>query len=155
MDEALSSINELLEQRIGLMRELAESLERGQAAVLSSDWPKINAQTERQQELCQQLRQLVSDLGADDVPAGASVPGAPFQPGETVNLPPVRARRKALLAQLAEVKAQVADSNRAYGALLRRARRTVDIFCRVLANSGVTYVPPGLQAASAGRDSKG
>lgn len=32
---------------------------------------------------------------------------------------------------------------RLYAALLRRVRRTVEIFCRVLSSSGVTYSVPG------------
>ena len=52
-------------------------------------------------------------------------------------------RAHAGLADDLQVAARrVADLNRFYGALLRRRRRTVDICCRVLANSGTTYPAP-------------
>jgi len=37
---------------------------------------------------------------------------------------------------------KIAEQTRSYAAVLRRARRTVDIFCRVLASSALTYPPP-------------
>jgi hypothetical protein len=46
------------------------------------------------------------------------------------------------------METRVAQLNREYGALLTRARRTVDIFCRVLANSEVTYFPPKRESAT-------
>jgi hypothetical protein len=157
MDQDLSSVNELLERRVGLMRELVHCLERAQAAVLSSDPPQLSAQTTRQQELCRELQRLAAGLTPSQV--SAPTPVASSDPGshgpDTADLIPGRVRREALLVELAEVEAQVAYLNRTYGALLRRARRTVDIFCRVLANSGVTYIPPGSQPPSAVRDSRG
>jgi hypothetical protein len=157
MDQDLSSVNELLERRVGLMRELAHCLERAQAAVLNSDSRQMSAQTTRQRELCEQLRRQASELMPEQVPspvsAASSIAGSPV-PG-SADLRPARLRRRALLGELAEVEAQVAHLNRAYGALLRRARRTVDIFCRVLANSGVTYVPPVPQPPSAVPYSRG
>jgi len=47
-----------------------------------------------------------------------------------------------LAAELLAVETKVLQLNRAYAAWLRRARRTVDIFCRVLAHSAITYPPP-------------
>jgi hypothetical protein len=45
-------------------------------------------------------------------------------------------------AELLKAEADLRYRLRVYAALLRRARRTVEIFCRVLASSGVTYAPP-------------
>ena len=60
--------------------------------------------------------------------------------------PPVQDRNRVRREELAEVERKVAQLNRRYDALLRRARRTVDIFCRVLANSALTYPPPRPEA---------
>jgi hypothetical protein len=130
------------------MHELAASLERAQAAILHTDASQLSAQTKRQQELCEELRRLAPE----------SVPGKAFPLAEAVRsfarkpdiavLHPAIQRRQVLAVELAQVEAQVANLNRAYGSLLRRARRTVDIFCRVLANSGVTYLPPATQTSS-------
>ncbi len=43
----------------------------------------------------------------------------------------------------AQAEAGLRDQVRLYAAVLRRTRRTVEIFCRVLASSGVTYTVPG------------
>jgi hypothetical protein len=145
MDQELSSLNGLLERRLRLMRELADSLERAQAAVLESDPGQVSAQTTRQRELCAELRRLASELTPEQVPSPVK---------DTAGFMPARARRRALLIELAEVEPQVACLNRAYDALLRRARRTVDIFCRVLANSGATYIPPASHPVSAVQNSR-
>jgi hypothetical protein len=119
--------------RLARLQELAHSLERAYAAVLDSDLAEIRRQTALQQELCSSLRQ------------------------RPVNPPEMRALSRgrsaagngdALAEHLAEVERKVVQLNRKYAALLRRARRTVDIFCRVLATSALTYPPPRPQAAS-------
>lgn len=47
-----------------------------------------------------------------------------------------------LTDELKQIELRVRSLNREYAAMLRRARRTVDIFCRLLADSSVTYSPP-------------
>jgi hypothetical protein len=157
MDQHLPSLNELLEWRLGLMRELANSLERARAAVLNSDPGQISAQTILQQELCAELRRLASALTPERVPSPAQCPHsmAGSHALDTAEGARLRARRRALLVELAEVEQRVFHLNRAYGALLRRARRTLDIFCRVLGSSGVTYVPPEAQSVSPMQNSRG
>jgi hypothetical protein len=147
MGQDISSVNGALERRIGLMRELANSLERAQAAVLNSDRVQLSRQTMRQRELCEQWRLLVSEFTRNvSVPPrrAHAVPNS----HQAAELGPTGERHRALIVELAQIEARVAHLNRAYGALLRRARRTVDIFCRVLANSGLTYSQPTLQPAS-------
>jgi hypothetical protein len=134
MDPERSSGREAGQVRIDLLRQLAHSLELGQAAVVGSDLGEITRQTAQQRELCAKLRQLP----ADPVRTQASgFPGAL-----------VRDRNEAWGEELAAVATKVALLNRRYEALLRRARRTVDIFCRVLAHSALTYPSPRPQAAS-------
>jgi len=116
-----SFIHELLTQRLGLLRALAGSLEQAQASLATTTPETLDRHTARQQELCRQLRSLAS---------GFSEP---------------RSRPHAGLADDLQLAAKrVGDLNRKYAALLRRKRRTVDIFCRVLASSGTTYPAPKL-----------
>jgi len=107
---------EQLTLRLALMRSLANSLQVAQTALLESNLAELQSQTIRQQSLCDQLQRL-----------GPSPP--------TTNL-------RALESELAQIEWQVAKLNRTYAALLRRASRTVEIFCRVLDTSGVTYALP-------------
>jgi hypothetical protein len=114
------SIPELLFQRLALLRALADSLEQAQAELMATTPAKLDQQTARQRELCRQLCAL-----AVGFPDRAYV------------------RTHAGLANdLQETVGRVAELNRKYTALLRRRRRTVDIFCRVLASSGTTYPAP-------------
>jgi hypothetical protein len=113
-------IQELLTQRLGLLRALAESLDHAQAALVAITPEKLNCHTAQQRELCRQLRALSTgfrDESSDAIPAG-------------------------LANHVQQTARLVADLNRRYAALLRRRRRTVDIFCRVLATSGITYPAP-------------
>jgi len=112
-----------LEQRLTWLRELAGSLENARAAVLHSDLAELRRQTDRQRELCAGLRQLN--------------PGTSSPAGE---------RWQRLLQEARQMEMQVAHLNREYGFLLAHARHTVDIFCRVLANSDATYLPPKREA---------
>ncbi|HXZ40635.1 MAG TPA: hypothetical protein VEG68_07830 [Terriglobales bacterium] len=157
MDKDPSPVNELLERRVTLMHELAASLELAQVAILHSDARRLSVQTQRQQELCEELRRLVPELvpGHAFPVAKTARSVARTHLGETEALSPARQRQRALLTEWLEIETRVADLNRAYGSLLRRARRTVDIFCRVLANSGVTYLPPAPQSPAAVEDSRG
>jgi len=137
MDPDCSPGDEACKARVDLLRELADSLERAHAAVVGSDLSEIKHQTACQQELCARLRQLPAELVR---PLTSWLPGG--QP------PPVGGRNQVLLEELAEVERKVAQLNRRYEALLRRARRTVDIFCRVLVSSALTYPPPRPEAAT-------
>ena len=114
------SIHELLIERLALLRALADSLSQAQVALAQTTPQELNQHTARQQELCRQLRSL-----ATGIPGGAP------------------SRMHAGLADdLQLVTRRVGDLNHKYAALLRRWRRTVDIFCRVLASSGTTYPAP-------------
>jgi hypothetical protein len=137
MDREHCSGHEACKPRVDLWRELAHSLEQAHAAVVRSDLPEIRRQTACQQELCVKLRQLPVEPGR--VQAQGLHGGLP---------PPVADCGDVLRGELAEVERRVAHLNRRYEALLRRARRTVDIFCRVLANSALTYPPPRAEAAT-------
>jgi hypothetical protein len=115
------SIDELLSQRLALLRALADSLEQAQAALVTTTPEKLDQQTSRQRELCRLLCAL------------------------TIGFPQTQPRDHSGLADdLQETARRVRDLNRKYAVLLRRQRRTVDIFCRVLASSGTTYPAPKL-----------
>ena len=112
-----------LEQRVRCLRELAASLESARSAVLRSDLAELTRHTVRQRELCANLERI----------------GIPHAAAE---------RWRDLLQESNQMELRVASLNREFGALLARARRTVDIFCRILGNAGATYRPPKPETAS-------
>lgn len=152
MDENLSSANELVERQVRLMQELAGSLERAQAALLNSDVAQLGDQTILQQRLCEELQQLAGKVALKPLFRAPLIP--PAHHADNATLERFAQRQRSLLTELREIGRRVEGLNRDYSALLRRARRTVDIFCRVLASSGITYLPPAAPARSALRDSR-
>ncbi len=153
MDQELTTSFELLERRLASMRELASSLEQVQSAVVRSDAPGIDSHTVRQGEICEALRQLESE--ALQHPPCAAIAGksrdqkAGMQLPEDAVSPLVQQRWKTLAQELIQVEIRVSQLNQVYGALLRRARRTVQIFNRVLESSAITYAPPKPEPAIA------
>ena len=131
-----------LECRLTLMRELAASLEQAQRAVLQSDAKELQSQTARQRILLGELAET----------AAVRPPGQPAGKPHSAVAPWTAGRRTGLEKEWAELEMRVAHLNLSYAALLRRARRTVDIFCRLLASSSITYVPPGYETAVASHD---
>ena len=146
MNQELTTSFELLERRLALMRELASSLEQVQNAVVRSDVPGIDGHTVHQRQLCQALGQLESEA-LRHPPCTATAGKSRNQmvgmqlPENTVS-PLVQQRWKMLAQELIQVEIRVSQLNQVYGALLRRARRTVQIFNRVLTSSALTYAPP-------------
>jgi hypothetical protein len=143
----------LQEGRLGLMRELADSLEQVQTAVVRSNLAEITGHTARQRELCEAMRQLKSE-GLRFLPGAATAGESPTQKfrsrlPEGAAAPSLQRRWNAVAEELSEIEIRVGQLNRVYGALLRRARRTVDILCRVVASSAITYGPPKQEPALA------
>jgi hypothetical protein len=129
-DDEVFSGNQPTGRKLALMRSLASSLQHAQTAIVRSDLQQLQRQTAEQDRLCQQLRRL--DLPRPEVNQPSVLPGpvAADEPGDD------------LARELVRVELQVMELNREYGALLRRARRTVEAFCRVIAASEITYLPP-------------
>jgi hypothetical protein len=149
MDQTLASENELLERRLTLMRELASSLERAYAAVAKADLGAMSSETANEETLCEQLCQIIPRL-PQSLSTATEARKTRTGPEQLPEGPSSACERwSILLRHLKDVETRIAQLNRAYGALLRRARRTVDIFCRVLAHSGITYPSPVHQPVSA------
>ena len=129
---------EIVQQRITILLDLASSLEQAQRAILQSNLEEFRFQTARQNEFCRLLRQPGGEASVEPSCPRAE-DGEDFGPFFSSDS---RERWNTLRAQLREIELRLAQLNYSYGALLRRARRTVDIFCRVLTNSGLTYAPP-------------
>jgi hypothetical protein len=153
MDQEFRPVFELLQRRLALMRQLAVSLELVQSAVVHSDRSAIDGYSAEQRGICEALRQieieacgrtLHSPLGS-----GSSEQKNRVRLPEGAVSPQLQQSWQALSNELSEVELRVSQLNRVYGALLRRAQRTLEIFMRVLANSANTYAPPKCAATIA------
>jgi hypothetical protein len=146
MDQELTTSFELLERRLALTRELTVSLEQIQGAVVRSDLPGINGHTMRQGEICEALRQLEFEAlqhpPCTVIASKSRNQKVGMQLPEDAVSPLIQQRWKTLAQELNRVEMRANQLNQIYGALLRRARRTVQIFNRVLDSSAITYTPP-------------
>jgi flagellar biosynthesis/type III secretory pathway chaperone len=150
MDQELTASFDLLEQRLALMRELARSLEQVQTTLVHSNLRGIECHTARQRELCEALRQLESEVQSEVTATKPSNPISADSPKRTtwaqipegLVSPVFRQRWETLAQELTLVEMRVRHLNLTYGALLRRAQRTLQIFMRVLASSANTYARP-------------
>jgi hypothetical protein len=153
MDQAPTTSFGLMECRLALMRDLASSLEQAQSALVRSDLPGIDSITTRQQDLCEALRQLESE-GWRHARSIATSAGSPLEkagmalPDDAVS-PSLGRPWKTLSEEVTRVEIRVFRLNQVYGALLRRARRTVQIYACALASSANTYPPPKREPAMA------
>lgn len=116
METTWARSSDIPETRLRLLRALYESLSLAQAHLVALDLENFERQTGCQQQMCRELRAW---------PAAAA--------------PPLGAGQR---QELRELQAQLSQQCRVHSAFLRRSRRTIDIFCRVLASSGVTYARP-------------
>jgi flagellar biosynthesis/type III secretory pathway chaperone len=142
MKPGISSRRSAPEQRVVLMRELAQVLTQAQAAVLAWEVEELQIQTARQETLCQTLRRLGQGSG-DSLPLGAGISARPG--GENVSAENGPAR------ELQALGLQVRYLNRVQAALLRRARRSLAILACLQARSQPTYTPPASTLAAGSR----
>jgi hypothetical protein len=151
MNEELKNSFHLVERRLALMRALASSLEQVQSAVVHSDLGGIDSHTARQRELCEALRLLEREalkrVPRNLIPTQSRRQNILAQLPENAVPAHVRERWQTLAEELVQVEMQVSQLNRVYGALLRRAQRTIEIFMRMRASSANTYAAPKCAAA--------
>jgi|ERR1051326_5268752 hypothetical protein len=115
-----------LDQRVELLQQLADSLQAAQAALVRNDLPELRGETSRQERLCLELSQSQAALSLESESTSSDT----------------ERHRKDVQDELMRMEREIMRLNRIYGALLRRAGRTVNIFCRVLAASSPTYAVP-------------
>jgi len=100
-----------------------------QAALLALDVAALEAHTERQAQLCQQLGAIAEDPGSARILA---------QPQECLDLE-ADPRWAALLEEFDRVQSDVRHQSRVHAALLSRARRSMALLVNVLASCSGSY----------------
>ena len=126
MDESLPALNALIEQRLAVVRRLAESLEISQSALVNNDAEAIARGAAHQAELCRQWSRLEEEL--------RNHPGRPGSPSEQ-NEPSARFQE-----QWNEISARIRYLTRVHWSLLRHLERSMTVLERVVASCAPTYV---------------
>jgi hypothetical protein len=125
MDTQLPPDLVLVDHCLGLMRELENALRKTGAAIVAADLRDMERQSARQREICAAIGELHEHMRKGVASSGETREVSRYREEEW---------RAALN--------RVWNLNRVQAGLVRRGRRTVDIFCRVLASSAATYTPP-------------
>ena len=139
IETALPELGKLIEQRLALLRSLAESLEFSSQALVQNDAKAIARGAAHQAELCRQWSALEEELRreADQRSASPSA-GASGKSYETGESPRLQAEWETLAARIRYL-------TRVHWSLLRHLERSLAVLNRVVDSCAPTYTPdPGL-----------
>jgi hypothetical protein len=140
---SLPELTQLLEQRMALVRSLAESLELSTPALVSKDAEAIARGAAHQAELCRQWSQLEAELrrrGAERTP----VMRAALSPADG-NISPDSHRAARLQTEWDALGARIRYLTRVHWSLLRHLERSLGVLQRMVESCAPTYtVAPNL-----------
>jgi hypothetical protein len=139
IDTSLPELSKLIEQRLALLRSLAESLEFSSLALARNDAEAIARGAAHQAELCRQWSRLEDELRRD---AGRG--SAPPSAGASGDSPEAEHSAR-LQAEWDTLGARIRYLTRVHWSLLRHLQRSLAVLNRVVDSCASTYTPdPGL-----------
>jgi len=139
IDTSLPELSRLVEQRLGLVRSLAESLESSSMALVQNDAEAIARGAAHQAELCRQWGRL-----EDELRRGAGRRSAPPPAGASGNSPETEHSAR-LQAEWEALGTRIRYLTRVHWSLLRHLQRSLAVLNRVVDSCAPTYTPdPGL-----------
>jgi chromosome segregation ATPase len=138
LETSLPEFSKLIEQRLALLRSLAESLEVSSLALVQNDAEAIARGAGHQAELCRQWSDLEEELRHEA--AGNSAQTNRIQ----TNSPKTRQSAR-LQAEWETLAARIRYLTRVHWSLLRHLERSLAVLNRVVDSCAPTYTPdPGL-----------
>jgi hypothetical protein len=152
IDNSLPELSKLIEQRLALLRILAESLESSSLALAQNDAEAIARGAAHQAELCRQwgrLEDSLKDRIKDRIPINDQLrPGArrsaPPSTGPAGKSPEADHSLR-LQAEWEALGARIRYLTRVHWSLLRHLERSLAVMNRVVNSCALTYTPvPGL-----------
>jgi hypothetical protein len=129
---SLPALSKLIEQRLELMRNLAESLELSSLALVRNDAEAIARGAAHQAELCRQWNILEGELRCEAGPLSLAI-----SPG---NFSQVEHSAK-LQAEWETLGARIRYLTRVHWSLLRHLERSLAVLRRVVDSCAPTYSP--------------
>ena len=139
LDTALPELSKLIEQRVELLGNLAESLESSSLALAQNDAEAIARGAAHQAELCRQWSHLEDQLRLQ-FQRQCLLPGAGSSEGSLDGVPSAHFQ-----AEWETLAARIRYLTRVHWSLLRHLERSLAIVNRVVESCATTYTPnPGL-----------
>jgi hypothetical protein len=135
IDTSLPELSQLIEQRLALLRSLAESLESSSLALVQNDAEAIARGAAHQAELCRQWSHLENEL-RHEAGRQSTLPstGVSSHFPETAHSARLRAEWKTLGARIRYL-------TRVHWSLLRHLQRSLAVLNRVVESCAPTYTP--------------
>ena len=149
IETSLPELSKLIEQRLALLRSLAESLEFSSLALVQNDAEAIARGAAHQAELCRQWSALEEELrreaGRRSVPPSAVASGNSPQTNSLQPNSLQTGQSARLQAEWEMLAARIRYLTRVHWSLLRHLERSLAVLNRVVDSCAPTYTPdPGL-----------
>jgi len=133
-DASLLALGDIMEQRIALLRHLADSLGASQTALVSRDAETVARGAAHQAELCRHWSVLEEQLRREAVPNSGS--------HESLDQDSPRARRcLELQTEFTALETRIRYLTRVHVSLLRHMQRSAAVLARIIESCAVTYSP--------------
>ena len=124
----------VFEQRLGTMRALADELRQSSDAVVNLDLLRLERVSERQRQLCEEMRALNRELAEAEAREASPASSTP-------ELEEFHARAAELKREMCSLQEEIARLTRVQQALLRRAQRSAQVMANVLAFCFPLFAP--------------
>ena len=149
LETSLPELSKLIEQRLALLRSLAESLEFSSLALVQNDAEAIARGAAHQAELCRQWSDLEEELrreaGRHSAPPRAGASGDSPQTSSVQTNSTKTGQSARLQAEWETLAARIRYLTRVHWSLLRHLERSLAVLNRVVDSCAPTYAPdPGL-----------
>ncbi len=128
IEGSLPALSALLEQRFALVRQLADSLEVSQSALLRNDAEAIARGAAHQAELCRQWSLLEEELRRQ---------------ADGNDFPDASEHSRRLQIEWGTLGTRIRHLTRVHLSLLRHMQRSLTLLERVVQSSAPTYAPAG------------
>lgn len=138
---SLPELTQLLEQRMALVRSLAESLELSTPALVRNDAEAIARGAAHQAELCRQWSQLEAELRRRAAARRLAMRAA-LSPSGSGNLPDTHHRAARLQTEWDALGARIRYLTRVHWSLLRHLERSLGVLQRMVESCAPTYTRP-------------
>lgn len=140
---SLPELSQLVEQRLALLRHLAESLESTTPALVRNDAEAIARGAAHQAELCRQWSQLEAALRRETKKHSQSKRTAPMSPADSGDWHET-SHSADLQAEFDALATRIRYLTRVHWSLLRHLERSLAVLNRVVDSCEPTYtLPPG------------
>ena len=149
IETSLPELSKLIEQRLALLRSLAESLEFSSLALVQNDAEAIARGAAHQAELCRQWSALEEKLrreaGRRSAPLSAATSGNSPQTNSLQTNSAKTGQSARLQAEWETLAARIRYLTRVHWSLLRHLERSLAVLGRMVDSCAPTYTPdPGL-----------